>query len=98
PSRAATFDRRWREAQGFLQQADALVRRPNAAPATPTLPGDAVLRGSLFTGCGSAERAIPNALATSRISYARQMLLVPFTTDGALCGDASAAKTLADEQ
>jgi serine/threonine protein kinase/Flp pilus assembly protein TadD len=89
---AAIFSGRWRKAQELYNRAAALSGNPSSYRT------NAALAGALFGFCQPASDDIKQALTISRINSPARIIYVPVLANGSLCGDASEAQKLADEQ
>jgi len=95
---SAIFSGRWRKAQELYHQAATLSGTTSPSGANATLPVEATIAGALFGSCQPATNDVRQALAISRIDSPAQIMYVPILANGSLCGDASEAQKLADEQ
>jgi eukaryotic-like serine/threonine-protein kinase len=88
---AAIFSGQQRRAQELYDRAAALSSKSSPSVST-------TIAGALFGSCQPGNNEIKQALASSQINSPVQILYVPVLAGGSLCGDASEAQKLADEQ
>jgi tetratricopeptide (TPR) repeat protein len=87
--RGAVFSGHWRSAQELYNRAAALSPGPSL---------DQTIDGALFGFCEPATDRVKQALAISRLNSPVAITYVPVLANGSLCGDASEAQKLAEEQ